>query len=202
MKQESQSGQAALLDLFATEPEAVAAQSQTNKQGRDEAALEREDAFEAADAIKRESQRAYTFYTKLLNERADGSVIDPERQGIARELARMVLPLNTYTQMYWKIDLHNLLHFLQLRADSHAQHEIRAYADVLLDVVRRWVPLTTAAFEEYRRGAAQLSARSLEAVRRRLRGERVTREDVGLSAREWRELVRLVPELADGPGSD
>jgi thymidylate synthase (FAD) len=202
MKQESQSGQVALLDLFAAQPEAVAAQSQTNKQGRDEAALEREDAFEAADAIKRESQRAYTFYTKLLNERADGSVIDPERQGIARELARMVLPLNTYTQMYWKIDLHNLLHFLQLRADSHAQHEIRAYADVLLDVVRRWVPLTAVAFEEYRRGAAQLSARSLEAVRRRLRGERVTREDVGLSAGEWSELVRLVPELADGPVSD
>jgi thymidylate synthase (FAD) len=114
----------------------------------------------------------------------------------------MVLPLNTYTQMYWKIDLHNLLHFLQLRADSHAQHEIRAYADVLLDVVRRWVPLTAVAFEEYRRGAAQLSARSLEAVRRRLRGERVTREDVGLSAGEWSELVRLVPELADGPVSD
>ena len=70
----------------------------------------------------------------------------------------MVLPLNTYTQWYWKVDLHNLLHFLRLRHDSHAQYEIRAYAEVLLDIVRKWVPLTAAAFEEYRVGGAELSA--------------------------------------------
>src|SRR3954452_25504130 len=195
-------GQHDLFGVASSGPEHTAAQSKTNKQGREAEAVGADEATAAIDTIKKVSDRAYREYTLLLNEDASGQVLNPLRQGIARELARMVLPLNTYTQMYWKIDLHNLLHFLQLRADSHAQHEIRAYADVLLDVVRRWVPLTAVAFEEYRRGAAQLSARSLEAVRRRLRGERVTRQDVGLSAGEWSELVRLVPELADGPGSD
>ena len=82
----------------------------------------------------------------------------------------MVLPLNAYTQWYWKIDLHNLLHFVALRADPHAQYEIRAYAEVLLDVVRRWVPLTYAAFVDYRLKAAELSAKALAVVRRMLRG--------------------------------
>ena len=115
--------------------------------------------------------------------------------GIARELARMVLPLNTYTQWYWKVDLHNLLHFLRLRHDSHAQYEIRAYAEVLLDIARKWVPLTTAAFEEYRVGGAELSATALQVIRRRLAGEAVTRETSSLSQGEWRELVTLLPGL-------
>ena len=113
--------------------------------------------------IGRVSSGAFTAYEKLLG--------DEERPGLARELARVVLPLNTYTQWYWKIDLHNLLHFLQLRADAHAQYEIRAYADELMRIVDGWVPLTTRAFRKYRVGGAQLSADALEAVRRRLRGE-------------------------------
>ena len=127
------------------------------------------------------SSRSFTVYEKLLG--------DEDRPGIARELARMVLPLNTYTQWYWKVDLHNLLHFLRLRHDSHAQYEIRAYAEVLLDIARKWVPLATAAFEEYRVGGAELSAAALAAIRRRLAGEVVTRDGSGLSAGEWRELV-------------
>jgi thymidylate synthase (FAD) len=107
----------------------------------------------------------------------------------------MVLPLNTYTQLYWKIDLHNLMHFVRLRADAHAQHEIRAYAEVLLEILRRWVPLTLAAFEDYRLGGAELSGRALELLRRRLRGEAIDRTTCGLSASEWRELTALLPEL-------
>ena len=104
----------------------------------------------------------------------------------------MVLPLNTYTEWYWKTDLHNLLHFISLRADPHAQYEIRAYAEVLLDVVRRWVPLTYAAFEDYRLDGAELSAKALAVVRRLLKGEPVEQADSGLSAREWRELAALL----------
>ena len=116
------------------------------------------------------SSRSFTAYEKLLG--------DDERPGIARELARMVLPLNTYTQWYWKVDLHNLLHFLRLRHDSHAQYEIRAYAEVLLDMVRKWVPLTAAAFEEYRVGGAELSA-GARGHPPQAGGEAVTRENLG-----------------------
>src|ERR671911_305855 len=112
-----------------------------------------------------------------------------EREGLARELARVVLPLNTYTEWYWKTDLHNLLHFIALRADPHAQYEIRAYAELLLDVVRRWVPLTCAAFENYRLNAARLSGKALAVLRRMLAGETVAQAESGLSAREWRELM-------------
>ena len=167
--------------------EHTATQSATNKQGRDEVL-----AAETAAGVLREiggiSSRSFTAYEKLLG--------DDERPGIARELARMVLPLNTYTQWYWKVDLHNLLHFLRLRHDSHAQYEIRAYAEVLLDMVRKWVPLTAAAFEEYRVGGAELSAGALAVIRRKLAGEAVTRENLGLGAGEWRELTVLLPALA------
>ena len=154
--------------------EHTAAQSATNKQGRDEVL-----ATDTAAGVLREiggiSGRSFTVYEKLLG--------DEDRPGIARELARMVLPLNTYTQWYWKVDLHNLLHFLRLRHDSHAQYEIRAYAEVLLDIARKWVPLATAAFEEYRVGGAELSAAALAAIRRRLAGEAVTRDELGTQRR-------------------
>ena len=166
--------------------EHTAAQSLANKQGRDEVL-----ATDTAAGVLRDiggiSSRSFTVYERLLG--------DEDTPGIARELARMVLPLNTYTQWYWKVDLHNLLHFLRLRHDSHAQYEIRAYAEVLLDIVQKWVPLTAAAFEEYRAGGAELSATALQVIRRRLAGEAVTRESSGLSAGEWRELVDLVPGL-------
>ena len=104
----------------------------------------------------------------------------------------MNLPLNVYTQWYWKTDLHNLLHFLSLRADAHAQYEIRAYAEALLETVRRWVPIAFGAFEDYTRGGASLSATGLQVVRRLLAGEQVTQEDSGLSKREWRELMAVL----------
>jgi thymidylate synthase (FAD) len=183
--------QAALFDLAEPAPEATAAQSTRNKQGREDV-LEGSDAFDATDRIKRESERAHTFYARLLNERADGTALEPGRPGLARELARIVLPLNTYTQLYWKIDLHNLLHFISLRADAHAQYEIRAFAEVLADIVARWVPLTAAAFAEYRARVVTLSASALQVVRRMLAGEVVTQASSGLAPREWRELMETL----------
>ena len=125
---------------------------------------------------------------EALNEDDAGNPVDPSRDGLARELARMNLPINTYTQWYWKTDLHNLLHFLSLRADPPAQYEIRAYADVMLDSVRRWVPIAADAFEEYRLGGASLSRSAIDVVRRMVAGEEVSQEQSGMSAREWREL--------------
>jgi thymidylate synthase (FAD) len=128
----------------------------------------------------------------MLNQDEAGRPLDPETQGLARELARIGLPLNTYSQWYWKIDLHNLLHFIALRADPHAQREIRVYAELLLEIVRRWVPLTAAAFEEHRLRAATLSATALAVVRRLLGGEAVGQADSGLGAGEWRELMQVL----------
>jgi len=108
----------------------------------------------------------------------------------------MNLTLNTYTQWYWKTDLHNLLHFLSLRADAHAQYEIRAYAEVMLAMVRAWVPMTCAAFEDYRMGAVTFSAGMLAAVRRMLAGEPVMQKDSGLSQREWAEMMAALGRAA------
>ncbi|MGH6921004.1 MAG: FAD-dependent thymidylate synthase, partial [Geminicoccaceae bacterium] len=179
-------------EFYLPAPEQLATQSTTNRQGRAEV-LEGPAAAAALDALGTNATEAYARYVALLNE-GDGQPLDPDRAGLARELARVVLPLNTYTQWYWKIDLHNLLHFVALRADPHAQYEIRAYAEVLLDVLRRWVPLTHAAFVDYRLEGASLSAKALAVVRRMLRGETVEQADSGMSPREWRELQALLAQ--------
>ena len=112
--------------------------------------------------------------------------------GLARELARMNLPANIYTQWYWKVDLHNLLHFLRLRADSHAQFEIRVYADEICKLVSDWVPFAYEAFEDYRLGGATLSSKALDCVKRMIKGEQVTKDTSGMSAGEWREFSALI----------
>jgi len=178
-------------EFYRPAPEHLAAQSGANRQGRG-AVLSDAQAAEVQERIARHGALAYELYVELLNQDAAGEALEPERAGLARELARIVLPLNTYTEWYWKTDLHNLLHFIALRADPHAQYEIRAYALLLQDVVRRWVPLTAAAFEDYRLNGAELSAKALAAVRRMLAGEEVAQADSGLSAREWRELQALL----------
>jgi thymidylate synthase (FAD) len=175
-------------EFYVPAAEHVASQAASNRQGRDRL-LGHEQAEHVQDTIRTNAERAYADYLSMLNQDATGEAIDPEREGLARELARVVLPLNTYTEWYWKTDLHNLLHFIALRADPHAQYEIRAYAEALLDVVRRWVPLTCVAFEDYRLNAAELSSKALAVLRRMLAGEDVTQPDSGLSAREWRELM-------------
>jgi len=161
-------------EFYLPAPEHLAAQSSTNRQGRGEV-LSPDEARRVLDLLREESERAYRGYVELLNEDEEGRVIDPGRSGIARELARMNLSLNFYTQWYWKTDLHNLLHFLDLRADPHAQYEIRAYAEAMIGTVERWVPMTAEAFRQYRRGGAHLSAAGLEVVKRLIAGEKVDR---------------------------
>ena len=178
-------------EFYLPAPEHLAAQATANRQGRGEV-LDPATAQHALDLLKADAERAYRGYGELLNEDAAGQPIDPARPGLARELARMNLSLNFYTQWYWKIDLHNLMHFLSLRADPHAQYEIRAYAETMLDVLKRWVPLTHAAFLEYRMNAALISASGLAVIRRLLAGEAVTAETSGLSKREWRELMAVL----------
>jgi thymidylate synthase (FAD) len=174
-------------EFYVPAAEHVAAQASSNRQGRDQV-LDPAQAAAVQGTVRKNAERAYADYLALLNQDAAGAPVDPERAGLARELARIVLPLNTYTEWYWKTDLHNLLHFIALRADPHAQYEIRAYALVLLDIVRRWAPLSCAAFEDYRLNGAELSGKALAALRRMLAGEDVAQEDSGLSPREWREL--------------
>jgi thymidylate synthase (FAD) len=175
-------------EFYLPAAEHLAAQATVNRQGRGEI-LDEAAARGVLDLLRGEAERAYAGYAELLNE--DGAA-DPARPGIARELARMNLSLNFYTQWYWKIDLHNLMHFLSLRADSHAQYEIRAYAAVMLDIMKRWVPMTYEAFLEYRLNAATISAKGLAVVRRLIAGEPADQASSGLSAREWRELMALL----------
>jgi thymidylate synthase (FAD) len=172
-------------------PRELAAQSQSNRQGREEA-LSVDEANKVLAWLKRESDRDYSIYMRLLNEDADGKPVDPDRHGLARELARIVLSTNIYTQWYWKIDLQNLFHFLSLRADPHAQYEIRAYAEAMLDTVRRWVPMAYAAFLEYRMNGASISATGLQVIRRLLARDAVDQASSGLNPREWRELMALL----------
>src|SRR5436305_12709917 len=178
-------------EFYIPAPEHLAAQTTTNRQGRG-AVLEGDAARRVLDLLRAEAERSYAGYAALLNEDDTGAPADPDRPGLARELARMNLSLNVYTQWYWKTDLHNLLHFLSLRADLHAQYEIRAYADAMLETVERWVPLACAAFLEYRMNAATISATGLQVIRRMLAGEAVEQAESGLSPREWRELMAVL----------
>jgi thymidylate synthase (FAD) len=178
-------------EFYIPAPKQLAAQATANRQGRGEV-LEGPAAQRVLDLLREDAEHAYAGYIELLNEDAAGEPLDPTRPGLARELARLNLTLGFYTQWYWKTDLHNLMHFLSLRADPRAQYEIRAYAEVMLDTVKRWVPMTYAAFLEYRMNAATISATGLAVIRRLLAGETVTQQDSGLFAREWRELMALL----------
>jgi thymidylate synthase (FAD) len=178
-------------EFYIPAPEHLAAQSAVNRQGRGEV-LAGDAAARVLDLLREDAERCYRNYAWMLNEDESGNQAEPGREGLARELARINLTLNTYTQWYWKIDLHNLLHFLSLRADAHAQYEIRAYADAMLDTVKAWVPLTHAAFDEYRMGGALLSRGMLTVVRRLIAGEKVGQEESGLSKREWGELMTML----------
>ncbi len=186
------SGRYSILDreFYVPEPEHLGVQATANRQGRGEV-LDPDLARRVLDMVRADAERAYDHYERLLGETAAGDAVE-DGIGLARELARMGLTLNFYTQWYWKIDLHNLLGFVALRADPHAQYEIRVYAEVLLDILRRWVPLTYEAFVDHRLGAVQLSAKALAALRRMLAGEHVERESAGMAPGEWRELMETL----------
>jgi thymidylate synthase (FAD) len=178
-------------EFYIPAPEHLAAQATTNRQGRGDV-LEGAAAKRVLDLLREDSERAYAGYAAMLNEDASGSPADPSWPGLARELARINLSLNFYTQWYWKTDLHNLMSFLSLRADPHAQYEIRAYAEAMIGTLERWCPLAHAAFIEYRMNAASLSATGLKVIQRLLAGEKVEQKDSGLSQREWRELMAVL----------
>ena len=169
--------------------ENIATQSTINNQGRGEV-LSNEEASNVISILKADAEQTYANYESLLNESSEGAILDENKSGIARELARMNLTLNTYTQWYWKIDLNNLLHFLALRADDHAQYEIKVYADTMLDIVKKWVPITYNAFDDYRVGGTELSAKEVTFLRKLIKGENPSFEKEGISKREWAELQK------------
>ncbi len=178
-------------EFYIPAPAQLAAQSDINRQGRG-TVLQGAEAAEVLALLRADAATCYDHYAHMLNEDAEGAPADPARQGLARELARMNLTLNAYTQWYWKTDLHNLLHFCSLRADTHAQYEIRVYADAILEIVRAWVPAAHAAFLDYRLGAATFSAGMLSVLKRMLAGEAVAQDGSGISKREWSEMMGLL----------
>ncbi|WP_341808352.1 FAD-dependent thymidylate synthase [Wolbachia endosymbiont (group E) of Neria commutata] len=166
-------------EFYIPKPEQVAKQSDNNKQGSGEA-FDSDISSEIIDSLTNDSNLVYSHYEKFIE------------HGLAREIARTNLTLNYYTQFYWKIDLHNLLHFLRLRADKHAQYEIRVYAKIMLDIVKKWVPLAYSAFVEYNLDSACISKKGLEIVRKLIKGEKITREESGIGKREWDELMLIL----------
>lgn len=183
-------------EFYFPAPDAIAAQSASNHQGRgdelDAAAAER-----VIQLLREDAARAYDSYLWMLNETEEGTVADPSRTGIAREIARINLPLGIYTQFYWKVDLWNLLRFLSLRADAHAQYEIRAFAATILDIVARWVPIVHEAFQDYMLQSTTLSRQATAVIRAALAADgAVDPGRFGLKGRELRELLQHMPELA------
>ena len=178
-------------EFYIPAPEQLASQSNQNHQGRGDA-LEGEEAAQVLRLLREDSEQCYDHYQEMLNEDAAGNTLDPEKSGLARELARMNLNLNYYTQWYWKIDLHNLMHFLSLRADPHAQYEIRAYADAMIDILKAWVPVTHEAFQDYRVNSTSISGKGMDVVKAMLKGKAPTQESSSMSKREWRELMAVL----------
>jgi flavin-dependent thymidylate synthase len=183
------SGRYSILDreFYLPPADSLGVQSTGNRQGRG-ARLDAARAAAVLQLLKDDATRCYDHYQELLNEDDAGRPLRPGESSLARELARINLTLGFYTQWYWKIDLHNLLQFLLLRGDAHAQEEIRAYARAIGDVARRWVPLAWEAFVDYRLEAMTLSRGEREAVRHLLAGERPDLASLGLSKREQDEL--------------
>jgi len=165
------SGRYSILDreFYLPDPEQVKAQSATNRQGRGEV-LTPEQAEHVRSLLRRDALQTFETYDALLNDAGEGEPRDAGQPQLARELARTNLTLGTYTQWYWKIDLHNLLHFVGLRADAHAQYEIRVYADVIADLVAAWVPLAWEAFVDYRQQAHAFSREEMEVLRQIVKG--------------------------------
>ena len=163
------------------------AQSKSNNQGREQQ-LNDIESKQYLGIIKKNSKLAFSDYRELLNEDDGGKALDKNKNGVARELARMVLPLNAYTEWYWKIDLHNLMHFLSLRFDYHAQYEIRVYAEVMLDILKKWVPLTYEAFISHRLENISLSKHGIEFIKNLIHGKKNNKTKI--SKREEDELKK------------
>ena len=170
-------------DFYVPSSSTLGKQSSVNKQGRDGLMLSEEDAHVIQQMIKGHSERSYSMYETLLNE---GSL------GLARELARMVLPVNFYSQWYWKVDLKNLLDFLNLRTDPHAQYEIRAYAEEIGKIVRKWLPVTYGAYKKHMKDGVSFSSEAMKVMKVMMAGDMMDQETSGLSKREWNEFTAQI----------
>lgn len=183
-------------EFYIPNAEVISAQSRRNRQGRGNL-LPSEQAAEIQELLREDAHRAHDHYEVMLNQLPNGGPRDPGRLGLARELARINLSLNFYTQWYWKIDLHNLFNFISLRTDPHAQYEIRVYADAIQErIIRHWVPLAYEAFCDYRLHGTTLSADALSIVRALTAGRRKEAEKLrkssGIASREWREFMEIL----------
>ena len=183
-------------EFYVPSEDVIAAQSEVNRQGRGQKLPVGESA-RVQELMRGDAQRVYDHYEELLNQGPGDEPLDPTRGKLARELARINLSLNYYTQWYWKIDLHNLLNFLSLRVDHHAQYEIRVYAEAILErIIKPWVPLTHEAFCDYRLDGKMLSGQALSVVRALVTGRReeieTLRKSSGIASREWRELMEVL----------
>lgn len=177
----------------------LAVQSTANRQGRGDV-LSADHAEQVLRILREDARQTYDHYLWMLNEDEAGATVDDTRPALARELARINLPLSAYTQWYWKTDLHNLMNFLRLRADPHAQWEIRAYAEEICGIVKRWAPVSFEAFEDYRLHAVQLSRMEADLVRAIVKGQAAGERPASVSPREWREFVeKLGLESAERP---
>jgi thymidylate synthase (FAD) len=185
------SGRYSILDreFYVPDPSILAGQSSSNRQGRGDI-VSPERAQQVLQLLKQDAETAYAHYEDMLGGRAETEKTGEQAEGIARELARINLPVSFYTQWYWKIDLHNLLRFIALRADAHAQYEIRVYAEALARLTRLWVPDAYEAFVDYQMESASLSRMELAALKALLRGETPDLAALGLSAREQDEFKR------------
>ena len=177
--------------------EQVSVQSATNRQGRGENVPEHK-ARAVIEALRRDAMTVYDTYEHLINDSGDGEPVREGEPQLARELARMNLGLNYYTQWYWKVDLHNLLHFLSLRMDPHAQFEIRVYADAIADMVKDWVPHAWGAFADYRVGGSFFARQEVEILKALLQGGDPD-ELLPASDLSFRERVEFRKKLEIGP---
>jgi thymidylate synthase (FAD) len=167
-------------EFYIPEADQIARQSAYQKQGKDDASMDSSQTQRILELMKSTNEDSYQKYLHLLDDLS-----------LTRELARTVLPVSVYTEIYWKINLHNLLHFVKLRADSHAQYEIRCYADVILDIIKKWVPYTYDAFVNYRQESVSVSCKCVDLINKALSGKKVSKENSGLSTGEWQDFAKI-----------
>ena len=146
-------------EFYVPAEDKVAPQSTDNKQGRATEAFDKETADKIIAQLKEGQKEAYENYSELID------------NGLAREIARINLPLSLYTEFYWEMDLHNLFHFLKLRLDSHAQYEIRVYAQVILEMCRKVAPMATESFINHMNEGVNFSGEEMRALRDVMEGK-------------------------------
>lgn len=173
-------------EFYLPEGAAISPQSEDNKQGRSGERFDEETEARVLSNLLKGQKDAYRGYQGLLDE------------GLARELARINLPLSTYTEWYWQIDLHNLFHFLRLRLDPHAQYEIRVYAEAMYEIAAKVCPIALEAFEEHLRRGVRFSGTEIDALRRVLGDDAALTEAAAAAGLEGRAIERFVHKVRTG----